>query len=286
MAATTHIIDVTIANFEAAVLQASADQPVLVSLGSPRSEVCVGLTSLLEKAATEMAGSFLLAEVDVDRDPEIAQAFRVQSVPTVILIVKGQPVDAFAGAKSEKELREFLGAHIPLGPATSPLARARELAEEDRVEEAKELLETWLEAHGEDGEARAVLAGWLLDQGDGEGARAHWERILPEGRDSQAARSLEARLDLLQGAGDVQALRARLEVDPGDIAARIELGKTLVGGGMTEEGLEELLEAAMRDMRFEQGAPRKALLEVFAALGPEDPLTLEFQQRLSVLLCS
>ena len=286
MSPSAHVFDVTIANFEQDVLLASSKLPILVDFWATWCEPCKTLVPVLERIAEDMGGSFLLAKVDIDQNPEIAQAFRIQSVPTVILIVDGKPVDAFAGAKSDKEIREFLAPHLAGGTPTSPLEEAKELATAGQVEAAKTLVEDWLAENEDDGEARAVLAGWLLDEGDAESAAAHYDQLLPVARELPAGQSVAARLALMEGAGDVGELQASVESNPKDVGKRIELGNALVAAGRTEEGLEELLEAAMRDMQFEDGAPRKALIEVFQALGPADALTLEFQQRLSVLLCS
>lgn len=286
MSPSVHVLDVTIKNFEESVIMGSSRLPVLVDFWSATCQPCKTLTPLLEKLAEEYAGAFLLAKVDVDHNPEIAQAFRIQSVPTVVLLANGQPVDAFTGVKSDAELREFLTKYVGGGPAQSPVTEALELAAAGQAPAAMGLLQDWLATNGDDHQARAVLGGMMLDDGDPVGARGHCDLTLPDGEELPEVQSLVARLQLAEGAGDTDALRAKLESDPRDVGARVELGRALVAGGQTEDGLEELLEAAMRDMQFEDGLPRKAMIEVFQALGAADPLTLEFQQRLSVLLCS
>ena len=286
MSPAAHVVDVDIQNFEQVVLQGSVQTPVLVDFWATWCEPCKALTPTLEKLAEEMAGGFLLAKVDVDANPEVAQAFRIQSVPTVVLFVNGQPADAFAGARSAAEVREFLEKHVQPAAAQSPLEEVRELAGAGELVAAIGLLTDWLEEHAQDGEAQAVMAGLLLSAEDVEGARAHFALLDEEARQSPEARRVAARLELLEGAGDLEALRAEVAADPRDVGKRLALGRALLAAQRTEEGLEELFEAALRDIGFEDGAPRKALIDVFQALGPKDPLTLEYQQRLSVLLCS
>jgi putative thioredoxin len=288
MSTSPHVVDVDLSNFEQVVLLGSRETPVLVDFWATWCGPCKALGPTLEKLADEMAGAFVLAKVDIDRNQEIAQAFRIQSVPTVVLIAGGQPVDAFAGARSYAEVKEFLERHLGpgAGAGPDPVAEARELLAAGELVQAVALLAEAVEADPGDQAARALLALALFEAEDVEGAREHLAALDEAGQELEDARSLRARLDLLDGAGDLEALRADLEAAPADVGRRIEYGRALVAVGRTEEGLDELLEACMRDLHFQDDAPRKALLEVFQALGPQDPLTLEYQQRLSVLLCS
>lgn len=286
MSQSPHVVDVDITNFEQVVLHASMQAPVLVDFWATWCEPCKTLGPVLERIADEMAGAFTLAKVDTDACAEVAQAFRIQSVPTVVLIVEGQPVDAFAGAKSDKDVREFLAKNGLTGGGSSPIEEARELEAAGELAQAVGLLATWLEDHPDDAEVRTALANALISAEDLEGAREVFDGLSEEERDSPAARGVLARFNLIENAGDIDGLEADLEANPKDVGKRIELGRALVAAGRTEDGLEHLLEACMRDLHFEDDAPRKALIDVFDALGPTEPLTVEFQQRLSVLLCS
>jgi len=285
MSTSPHVVDVTLSNFEKEVVEKSTQVPVVVDFWADWCQPCKTLGPILEKLAVEMDGRFVLARVDVDRNPELAQAFRVQSIPMVMLLKDGRPLDAFAGALPEARLRAFLEPHLGAG-GTGPLEEARQLEEAGRLEQALELLEAHLAADPEDAAVRVGVARLLLGLGELERARAVYDELGEEDRNLKEAKAVAAQLELLEGAGDVEALRADLEADPKDVGKRISLGRSLVAEGRVEEGLEELLQAAMRDLKFEGGLPRKAMLEVFQALGPDDPLTLSFQQRLSVLLCS
>ena len=283
----SNIVQVTIHNFEQEVLLRSRELPVLVEFWANWGPDCRELGSVLDQLARNSGGLFLLAKVDIEAVPEVAQAFRIQDVPTVVLLVEGRPVDAFAGPRDEAGIRTFLEKHLgALGSSAGPLEDAKELEAAGRFDEAIEALTPWLEAHADDVAARIALASVLVGAGRLEDADAALALLSDEARESADAKSVVARLELLRGAGDVEALRVAVGAAPLDIAKRIEFGQALVAGGEQEEGLEELFEAAMRDIHFEDDAPRKALIDVFQALGPMDPLTLEFQQRLSVLLCS
>lgn len=286
MSASKHVIDVDLQNFEQTVLVGSAETPVLVDFWAEWCEPCKALGPVLEQIAEERAGGILLAKVDMDANPDIAQAFRIQSVPTVVLIVDGRPVDAFTGALPYKEIQEFLTKHLGAGDAADPLAEARALLEEGELVAAIGVLHDLVEASPENSEARAALSRCLLEAEDVEGAREHYAALDEAGRELDDAKSVQAKLGLLEDAGDLDELSAALEAAPKDVAKRIAYGKALVAAGRTEDGLEELLEACMRGMYQDDDTPRQAMLDVFQALGTQDPLTLEFQQRLSVLLCS
>ena len=106
-----HVIDVTTETFETEVLQRSLQTPVLVDFWATWCGPCKSLGPVLEKLAGEYGGAFVLAKVDVDKEQQVAAAFQIRSVPTVFLLVGGQPVDAFQGALPEGQLRQFLQQH-------------------------------------------------------------------------------------------------------------------------------------------------------------------------------
>src|SRR3954468_655073 len=120
------MIDVTIENFEQEVIAASLSQPVLVDFWAPWCGPCKALGPVLEKLETAYGGAFRLAKVNSDEEQQIAGAFGIRSIPTVILLKNGQPVDGFMGALPEGQVREFLDKHV------------QALAPEDEEEEEEE----------------------------------------------------------------------------------------------------------------------------------------------------
>ncbi|MAF66652.1 MAG: hypothetical protein CMJ84_13460 [Planctomycetes bacterium] len=280
------IVDVDANSIQTEVLERSRSVPVLVDFWATWCAPCKTLGPLLEKLAREHAGRFVLARVDVDRAPELAEAFRIQSVPSVLLVCDGKPIDGFAGAHDEKQLREFLEPHLGQANASNPVEDARAMAQAGCADEGIALLREHLREATDDGAARIALAEMLIDEGREGEARKVVERLTDEQAASAEARAVLARLDLAGAAGDLAELERAVTEAPTDAGARVTYGQALAAAGRNEEGLEQLFEAALLDLHHDGDAPRKALLSVFQALGPTDPLTIEYQQRLSVLLCS
>ena len=279
------ILEVNVQNFRTEVIERSTTVPVVVDFWATWCGPCKELGPRLERAARDGAGRFLLAKVDVDANPELAQAFQVQGIPTVLAVQGGRVVDGFSGALPPEELERWLATVAPpLGP--SPLEQARELAAEDRRGEAIAFLRMHLRDRTDDQPARIELASLLVDEGKAEDARTLWDELDAAARESDAGKALETKLQYTDNAGDLKELESQVEADPEDPGARIALGKALVAAQRYEDGLVQLLEAVELDSGYEDGAARKAMLEVFEILGPEDPVGNDFRFKLSLLLFS
>ena len=279
------VLEVDATSFQREVVDRSREVPVLIDFWATWCAPCGTLSPILEKLAREMDGAFVLAKVDVERSPELADVFRIQSVPAVILIRDGRPLDAFVGARSEEEVRDFLARHLGPAPGGDPVSAARELEAQGQRAEAIELLREVSRQGAPEPSVRIAMADMLIADDRAAEARKVFARLSEEKQASEEAAGVRAKLELAEEAGDVDELRAALEASPEDLAARIRLGRALMAAGRHEEGLEELWAAAKRDLRFDDGAPRKALEEAFQILGEEHTLTVEFRGLLSLLLC-
>lgn len=160
-------IDVTDATFQTEVIERSATTAVVLDLWAPWCDPCKTLGPILEKVIGETGGRAVLVKVDIDENPGIAQAFRVQSIPMVVGFKDGQPVDAFMGAQGEHEVREFVQRLLPTqeentladlieagDEASLRLALGMDPSNEDAIVGLADLL---VEA-GEPDEALALLA--------------------------------------------------------------------------------------------------------------------------------
>ncbi|MDR0775225.1 MAG: tetratricopeptide repeat protein [Azonexus sp.] len=278
--------DISLEEFEAKVLLPAETVPVLVDFWAPWCEPCKVLKPLLEKLAEEYAGRFLLAKVNADENPELAQHFGVRSIPSVKVLFQGQLVDEFNGALPESQLRAFIDrVALPAGPATaSPREQAAALAAEGQPEAA---LATLAEAsrHAPNDEAIRLDAAELLI-GLSRNDEAQQLLAAEYAQESDRAATLRARLALAAGSADTAPLEAKLAANPDDHATRLELARAYAAQNRFREALEAALEVVRRDRFFDEGAGRKALLQLFEALAGEqhDDLVREYRRKLSAAL--
>lgn len=276
--------DVSLQDFEAKVLQASMEVPVLVDFWAEWCGPCKTLKPLLEKLADEYQGRFLLAKVDADTNPELAQYFGVRSIPTVAMIQNGQPVDGFTGALPEGELKAFIDRFVA-PPAADLRAEAAALAQTGDWNGALQILIRATQENPDDEGARLDAVEALLELDRKEEA----EQLLGLEYSAEAdrAQSLKARLALAANAVDTAPLQAKVDANPDDHAARLELAKALAGNGQYEAAMEAALEVVRRDRFFDSGAGRRVLLDFFEALGSNehyDDLVRKYRRALSATL--
>lgn len=278
--------DVSIEDFEAKVLIAAEQVPVVVDFWAPWCEPCKVLKPLLEKLAEEYGGRFLLAKVNADENPELSQHFGVRSIPTVKVLFQGQLVDEFSGALPEGQIREFLDRFaLPAGPGGNLREEAAALVAEGKLEEALAKLVEASHAKPDDQAIQLDAIDVLMQLGRNDEAK---QLLAGEyTSEPERANALRARLALADGAADTAEVEARVAANPTDHGARLELSRAYAAQGHYREAMEAALEVATRDRFFEEGAGRKALLQLFEALGGSeqyDDLIREFRRKLSAAL--
>jgi len=276
--------DVTLENFEATVLQPSLEVPVVVDFWATWCQPCQTLTPILLKLADEFGGRFLLAKVNADECQELAQHFGVRSLPTVKVQAGGRIIDEFTGAKSETEVRAFLEKILP-SPGADLRSEAGQLRQTGDLEGALALLgEASQQAPGDEA-IRLDAAEILIELG--RGAEAAPLLALEYTKQADRAHALRTRLALAAKAVDTVEYESRLAINPDDHAARLDLAKALAGGGRYREALEAAMEVVRRDRFFDDGAARKAMLQIFEALAGDElheNLVREFRRALSAAL--
>ena len=286
-AANPHVFDATAATFETEVLGRSAQTPVLVDFWAEWCGPCKQLGPVLEKLATEYNGAFVLAKVDVDKEQELGAAFQVRSIPTVFLVKGGQLVDGFPGALPEGQLREFL-AHHGIQPAAASAPAVAEDAAPAPADPHAEVMRLRSEvAEQPDDDARKLdLALALLKTGAAHEAEQLLDALPANlAHDDRAVRA-RARLGfaaLLKDAPPVEVLEAAIAGNPDDLRARHLLGVQRLVAGDSQAGLEQFLEMLRRDRAYEDGLPRKALIDAFRVVEDED-LVGTYRRRMSSLL--
>ena len=283
---TQFAFDVSIEEFEAKVLIPAEQTPVVVDFWAPWCEPCKVLKSMLEKLAEEYKGRFLLAKVNSDENPELAQHFGVRSIPSVKVLFQGQLVDEFNGALPEGQIREFLDRiALPAGPGGNLREEAAALMAEGKLDEALAKLVEASKANPQDQAVQLDAIDVLMQLGRNDEAGQLLAGEFTEQADR--ANALRARLALAGGAADTAALEAKLVANPDDHATRLELSRAYAAQNRFREAMEAALAVAVRDRFFAEGAGRKALLQLFEALaGSEqyDDLIREFRRKLSAAL--
>ena len=274
-----YIKDITVEDFQQAVLQKSHEVPVVVDFWAEWCGPCRTLGPTLEKLATEAGGDFLLAKVDVDANQQLAAQFNVQGIPTVIGFRGGAPVDQFTGALPEPAIRKWLEGLLP-SELDQVVEQARDAAIAGNLDTAERLFAAVLEQQPDHQEAGTGLAALQIASG------RHDEALILLGKlavtDEVERLQSAARLSASRGS-DVAEIEKRLEAEPDSDPLRIELAMALAGRAEYEPALDQLLSVVKARGAGKDDA-RKAMLDIFEVLGDGHPLTTTYRRQLASAL--
>lgn len=281
--------DATDASVMTDVIEASKSQAVLVDFWAPWCGPCRQLTPILEKVVAASKGAVRLVKINIDENPRFAAQLRVQSIPAVFAFKNGQPVDGFMGALPEVQVKAFVdrlaGADEDDG-VEAALAEASEAMAQGDVGGAAQIFAEVLQAAPDNLKAIAGLARCYLLNGDAERA-GEVLAMAPESASDPDLAAVRAALTLAaKGAGEIAAHLARLEADPNDHQARLELAQTLAGRNDFAGATDHLLYIVERDRNWNDDAARKELLTVLEAAGPGSEVAKLGRRRLSAILFS
>ena len=280
-----NIIEINLENAQQYLIDESFVRPVLIDFWAEWCGPCKNLMPILEKLANEYAGAFLLAKVNADEMNMISSQFGVRSLPTVMLMKDGQPIDGFTGALPEVQVRELLEKHLPKlweknvneaqafimsGDFNSALPLLRQAYEDSKHNAAIACLlaQCHLELNRIDN-AEAILATIKLEDQD-----AHYAQIRAHAElKKQAAKTPE-----------LIALEAAYANEPSDLNCAYQLAIQYNAEAAHRPALELLLEILRKDRNFAEGTVKKTFMDISSALGKADPLAIEFQRKLFTLL--
>lgn len=290
------IFDVTAKDFETRALKASMEKPVIVDFWAPWCGPCKQLGPMLEAEVQRAGGAVLMAKVNLDENPELAQAMRVQSVPTVFAFFQGQPVDAFSGAQPESQIREFVNKLVQLARQAQPDSldipaalqdAAQMLAEKDFVG-AQSLYSQIIGEDQENAQAYAGLIRTYIAAGHKDKAKAMIDHVPESVQKSPVFAEAKTALELAELSTDssIDELQAKLDKNPEDHHTRFDLAMALYAEDKRLEAAEALIEIIGRDREWEDEKARTQLLKFFEAWGPSDPSTLKARRKLSGVLFS
>ena len=298
------MIDATVANFETEVVEASNTVPVLVDLWAPWCGPCRALGPILEKLEVAYAGRFKLVKINTEEEQELAAAFGVRSIPMVMLLKDGQPVDGFVGALPEGQIREFLDKHVP---DSAPEA-ADDAEPDDVAAEAApalpplEKLQQDLATNPANDSARKEYVELLLGASRTADAALAFEPIAGKALADARIQALADWLTAAQAAPGlpaVTALQASIAANKRDFDARYALAQQLMAAQQWTAALDELLEILMRDKSWSEDRARKTFVSILELMTPAqapkpaagqppatDPTVESYRRRLSMTVLS
>jgi putative thioredoxin len=279
------MINVTVANFEAEVIEASMHTPVLVDFWAPWCGPCKVIGPILEKLEADYGGRFRLVKIDSDQEQQIAGMFGIRSIPTCVLMVGGQPVDGFMGALPEGQIRAFLDKHLP---------GEDELAAQAEAEQAQQML---AQGDADADSALDKLAQAVAQAPDNNDLRFELvKQYISHGRLAEAAGALAPAMAQIPVQLRFEALAQWLNAlefvttDPRgqwpldkfdeligqnkrDFETRFAKSRVLIAMGEWPGALDELLEIIMRDKKWDEEAPRKTYVGLLELMTPPRPKT-------------
>lgn len=279
------IVDITLDNAQQFLIDESFNRPVVIDFWADWCGPCKNLMPVLEKLANEYAGAFLLAKVNADDQQMISSQFGVRSLPTVMVMQNGQPVDGFTGALSEVQVREVLEKYLPK-PWEAPLNQAQLLMAEGNFTDALPLLRQAYDTSQQLASIALLIAQSQLELNRIDNAEATLATIKIVDQDAHYEQ-LMAQIELKKQAAktpELAALEDAFAKAPQDLTVRYQLALQYYQETQYRPALEHLLEIIRTERNFADGEARKTFTAIISALGKGDPLAIEFQRKLFTLL--
>jgi len=287
-----YIKDISTATFNEEVINASKDALVLVDFWAPWCGPCKQLTPTLEKLVTEYAGSVILCKLNVDENQAIAAQMGVQSIPAVFAFKDQKPVDGFMGNVTEAELRKFLEKNV--GPLTDPnsdkLTQIINLKNTDNYQDALSLLDEMIQEDQENTDVIYEIADCYLKMNDLDNAKKFIssvpEKLLQNDKIKQIKSAIELAQDIPSDNARIDDLISKIEQNPNDHQARLDLSLYYNSIGNKDEAADLLIESIKLDKEWNEKAAQSQLLKFFEVWGFSDPVSIDKRKSLSSVLFS
>jgi putative thioredoxin len=299
------MMNVTVENFDAEVVDASMHIPVLGDFWAPWCGPCKVIGPLLEKIETDYAGRFKLVKIDSDEQQEISQAFGIRSIPTCVLMVQGKPVDGFMGAVPEGQIKEFLDKHLPAADVLEAEVTSVEVSDAPDANDPVAIEEALHQAvlkNPDDDDARFDYIKHLLLAGRDDDGKVAFAPVIAKAAHVRKFDSLQRWMKAIDFATDLpEASRnfdEKIALNKRDFDARFAKAQTLMAAQNWVGAMDELLEILMRDKAWTDDLARKtfiAILDIIeppkvkvadGQIPPVDPTVATYRRRLSSVILS
>ncbi len=272
------VLEVSEETFQTDVVERSLQVPVVVDLWAEWCGPCKQLSPVLERLAQAANGAWILAKVDVDANPRIAQLFGVQSIPTVVAIAGGQPVEAFAGAQPEPQIKQWLAALLDALRDRLPGIRAAENGA--GAEPADEV-----EIPPEPEDTRFVAAETAVENGDYDAAVTAYQKILDEEPANEQAKEALAQVKFLARAESADpSVVVRADTSPEDVDAQLSAADVELASQRAEKAFARLLDVIRRTSGTDRDRARTHLVELFGLFPADDPMVAKARRDLASAL--
>jgi putative thioredoxin len=284
-------LTVTAANFMTDVVETSARVPVLVDFWAPWCGPCRQLSPILDRIATEFAGRLIVAKVNTDEQPDLAQEIGIRSLPTVVLFKDRTVTEHFVGVLPEAQIKQLIEKHLPAASAppreVTPLDEVRALKSMGDFGAAREQLEKALEQKPDSIDLQTERAELRALEGDLDGARQELERLQGVEPNHKAVKRLAALLqfsDVIAKFPDVRALRERVQAEPDNLECRHALSVHQLLGGDVEPALKNWLDMLRHHRTYQDDLARRSLVLAFELIGEADPVVAQTRREMAKLL--
>jgi len=290
------IIEVISENFMSDVIEKSKETPVIVDFWAPWCEPCKQLTPVIEKIIKEKNGNVILAKMNIDESPEIAQQLKIQSIPAVMAFNDGQPVDGFIGVQSEKNITEFINKISSLKNSSTiedNISAGKKYIDDGDLETAALVFSEILKIEPENVSAKSLLARCILRSNQLDEAENIINNLPANAENNQDFISVRSEVEIFKNAKNnpmsdeqEEELRVNIDKNPKNHQSRLDLAKLLLAKGENENAINELLKIIEFEPKWNEGEARKQLIEIFNILGNENILVIEGRKKLSSMLFS
>ena len=290
------IIEVITENFMTDVIEQSKETPVIVDFLAPWCEPCKQLTPIIERIIKEKNGKVILAKMNIDESPEVAQQLKIQSIPAVMAFNDGQPIDGFIGVQSEKSIIEFVNKISSLKNSSTieeNILAGKKYMDENDIETAALVFSEILKIEPDNISAKSLLARCLIKSDQLDDAEKIIDSLPVDAENNQDYISARSELEIFKNAKnnpisdkEEEELRNNIYKEPENYQLKLDLSKILIAKGENEEAINQLLEIIEVNPKWNDGEARKQLIEIFNILGNENILVTEGRKKLSSMLFS